>query len=70
MSMNKSYRFPREIVSPCVRLYYRFTLSFREIALRMTERGVEVTYEMIRTCCARFGPRVGPSAMAQSTPSL
>jgi putative transposase len=37
-------------------LYHRFTLSFRDIELLMAERGVEVTYETIRTWCARFGP--------------
>ena len=37
-------------------LYYRFTLSFREIELLMAERGIEVTYETIRTWCIRFGP--------------
>ncbi|WP_095973405.1 IS6 family transposase [Rhodococcus erythropolis] len=55
-STYKGYRFPREIISHCVWLYYRFTLSFREIELLMAERGVEVTYETIRAWCARFGP--------------
>ena len=55
-SMYKGYRFPREIISHCVWLYHRFTLSFRDIELLMAERGIEVTYETIRTWCARFGP--------------
>lgn len=33
-----------------------FTLSFREIELLMADRGVEVTYETIRTWCTRLGP--------------
>ena len=37
-------------------LYYRFTLSFREIELMMAARGVEVSYETIRSWCTRFGP--------------
>lgn len=37
-------------------LYHRFTLSFREIELLMAARGIEVTYETIRTWCTKFGP--------------
>ncbi|GAA3139056.1 IS6 family transposase [Rhodococcus sp. IC4_135] len=55
-STYKGFRFPREIIAHCVWLYHRFTLSFRDIELLMAERGVEVTYETIRTWCARFGP--------------
>ncbi|NHE67796.1 IS6 family transposase [Rhodococcus sp. D-46] len=55
-SVYKGFRFPREIISHCVWLYHRFTLSFREVALLMAARGIKVTYETIRTWCARFGP--------------
>jgi putative transposase len=55
--MYKGFRFPREIISHCVWLYHRFTLSFREIELLMLARGIEVTYETIRKWCARFGPK-------------
>ena len=55
-STYKGYRFPREIISHCVWLYHRFTLSFREIELLMAARGIEVSYESIRAWCARFGP--------------
>ncbi|MDV6212660.1 IS6 family transposase [Rhodococcus erythropolis] len=54
-STYKGYRFPREIIAHCVWLHHRFTLSFREIELLMTARGIEVSYETIRTWCARFG---------------
>ncbi|WP_411194434.1 hypothetical protein [Rhodococcus erythropolis] len=55
-STYKGYRFPREIIAHCVWLYHRFTLSFREVELLMAERGIEVSYETIRTWCAKFGP--------------
>ncbi|MDV6278449.1 IS6 family transposase [Rhodococcus erythropolis] len=55
-SMYKGFRFPREVISHCVWLYHRFPLSLREIELMMAARGIEVTYETIRTWCARFGP--------------
>ena len=47
------HRFPSEIISHCVWLYYRFSLSYRDIELMMAERGLEVTYESIRYRCLR-----------------
>jgi putative transposase len=49
------YRFPREIISYCVWLYFRFSVSYRDIEELMAERGVTVTYETIRAWCYKFG---------------
>jgi putative transposase len=35
-------RFPSEIISRCVWLYFRFCLSFRDVQEMMFERGVAV----------------------------
>jgi putative transposase len=51
----KGYRFPPEIISHTVWLYFRFSLSFRDIEEIMAERGVIVTYETIRQWCLKFG---------------
>jgi putative transposase len=51
----KGFRYPVEIISHCVWLYYRFPLSFREVEEMMLERGVVVTYETIRQWCRKFG---------------
>lgn len=51
----RGYRFPREIIAHCVWLYFRFSMSFRDVELLMAERGVTVTYETIRAWCERFG---------------
>jgi putative transposase len=51
----KGFRYPAEIISHCVWLYYRFPLSFREVEEMMLERGVVVTYETIRQWCRKFG---------------
>src|SRR5271165_5922630 len=48
-------RFPSEIISHCVWLYFRFALSYRDIEEMMAERGVSVTYESIRDWCQTFG---------------
>src|SRR5664280_2863687 len=52
------YRFPPEIIQRAVWLYYRFTLSFRDIEDLLAERGIIVSYETIRRWVNHFGPRV------------
>ena len=51
----KNHRFPVEIISHAVWLYFRFCLSFRDVEERLAERGVLVTYEAIRKWCRKFG---------------
>src|SRR5258708_27555714 len=51
----KGYRFPPAIISHVVWLYFRFSLSFRDIEEIMAERGVIVTHETIRQWCLKFG---------------
>ena len=41
----KGYRYPVEIVSHFIWLYYRFALSLRDISEMMLERGVVVSHE-------------------------
>ena len=51
----KRHRYPPEIISHCVWLYFRFSLSFRVVEDMMAERGVVVSYESIRSWCEKFG---------------
>jgi putative transposase len=51
----KNHRFPTEIISHAVCLYFRFCLSFRDVEELLPERGVTVTYEAIRKWCCKFG---------------
>jgi putative transposase len=51
----KGFRFPAEIISHCVWLYYRFPLSFRDVEEMMLERGVTVSHETIRQWTGKFG---------------
>ena len=51
----KGYRFPLEIISRCVWLYYRFNVSLRDVSELMLARGIEVSYEAIRLWTGRFG---------------
>ncbi len=49
------YRFPSEIISHAVWLYYRFALSFRDVEDLLAQRSITVTYETIRQWCLTFG---------------
>ena len=51
----RGYRFPAEIISQCVWLYFRFCLSFRDVQEMMLERGVVVSHEAVRLWCLKFG---------------
>ncbi|MER5227975.1 IS6 family transposase [Streptomyces flaveus] len=51
----KGHRYPVEVISHCVWLYFRFPLSFREVEELMLERGIVVSYETVRRGCAKFG---------------
>jgi putative transposase len=49
------YRFPAEIISHVVWLYYRFSLSYRDVEELMAARGVVLSYETVRQWCRKFG---------------
>ena len=51
----RGYRFPAEVISYCVWLYFRLCLSFRDVQEMMLERGVVVSNEAIRLWCLKFG---------------
>ena len=47
-SSYKGFRFPAEIISHAIWLYYRFSLSYRDVEELLAERGVVVSYETVR----------------------
>ena len=51
----KGYRFPPAIISHAVWLYFRFSLSFRDVEELLAQRGIVVTYETVRQWCLKFG---------------
>lgn len=54
-NLYSGHRFPGEIISHAVWLYFRFTLSFRDIQEMLALRGVLVSDEAIRQWCLKFG---------------
>ena len=55
MNTYKRHRFPPDIISYAVWLYYRFNLSHRDIEDLLAERGITVSRETIRLWCIKFG---------------
>ncbi|PWI08864.1 IS6 family transposase [Streptomyces sp. NWU339] len=51
----KGHRYPVEVISHCVWLYFRFPLSFREVEELMPGRGVIVSHATVRRWCLKFG---------------
>ena len=49
------HRFPADVIRRAVWLYFRFTLSFRDVEDLMAERGIDVSYETIRCWILKFG---------------
>jgi len=51
----RRHRFPSEVISHCVWLYFRFSISYRDVEEMMAVRGLTLTYETIRHWCLKFG---------------
>ena len=51
----RRHRFPKEVISYAVWLYFRFPLSLRMVEEMLAARGVEVTHETIRQWAEKFG---------------
>ena len=51
----RGHRFPREIISEVVWLYFRLSVSYRDVEEMMARRGVQLTYETVREWCGKFG---------------
>ena len=55
MNTYKRHRFPPDIISYAVWLYFRFNLSHRDIEDLLAQRGIIVSNESIRLWCIKFG---------------
>ena len=48
------HRFPADVIRHAVWLYFRFTLSFRDVEELLAQRGIETSYETIRRWTIKF----------------
>src|SRR3981081_539240 len=52
----RRHRFPPEIIQHAIWLYLRFTLSYRDVEDRLAERGLDISYETVRSWMLKVGP--------------
>jgi putative transposase len=64
----KRHRFPPDVIRHAVWLYFRFTLSFRDVEELLAQRGIEVSYETIRCWTLKFGPRIAANLRRRRSP--
>jgi putative transposase len=54
----KRHRFPPDVIRQAVWLYFRFTLSIRDVEELLAQRGIEVSREAVRCWVIKFGPLI------------
>src|SRR5439155_14960878 len=50
------HRFPPPVIQHSIWLYLRFTLSYRDVEDILAERGLDISYETVRSWVLKFGP--------------
>jgi putative transposase len=61
MNTYKRHRFPPDIISYAVWLYYRFNLSHRDVEDLLAERDITFSREAIRLWCIKYGTSLANS---------
>lgn len=54
----RRHRFPAEIIAHAVWLYYRFSLSFRDVEDLLAKRGIDVSFQTVSEWASKFGLRI------------
>jgi transposase-like protein len=52
----RRHRFPPTVIQHAVWLYLRFTLSYRDVEELLAQRGLDLSYESVRSWVLKFGP--------------
>src|ERR1700732_3214786 len=52
----RRHRFPAVVIQHAVWVYLRFTLSYRDVEDLLAERGLDISYETVRSWVLKFGP--------------
>lgn len=64
----KGHRFPPKIIEYAVWLYFRFSLSLRDVENLLAERGIIISHETIRFWVAKFGQQYAKSIRRDRPP--
>jgi transposase-like protein len=62
------YRFAAEVIRHAVWLYFRFTLSFRDVEELLAQRGIEVCDETVSCWTIKFGPQIAAKPKRRRAP--
>src|SRR5947199_6524959 len=60
----RRHRFPPVVIQHAVWLYLRFTLSYRDVEEFLAERGLDISYETVRSWVLKFGRSSAERSMA------
>lgn len=64
----KRHRFPPDVIRYAVWLYFRFTLSIRDVEELLAQRGIEVSREAVRCWVIKFGPLIAANLRRRRSP--
>ena len=64
----KRHRFSPDVIRYAVWLYFRFTLSVRDVEEMLAQRGLEVSREAVRCWVIKFGPLIAANLRRRWTP--
>ena len=64
----KRHRFPATVIQHALWLYFRFTLSLRDVEEMLAQRGIDVSYETIRAWTVKFGPKIAANLRRRKLP--
>ena len=61
--------YPGEIITHTLWLYFRFSLSYRDVEEILAARGIVVSYEAVRQWCLKFGQTYANTIRRRRGPS-
>ena len=64
----KRHRFPPDVIRYAVWLYFRFTLSIRDVEELLAQRGIEASREAVRCWVIKFGPHIAANLKRRRSP--
>ena len=64
----KRHRFPPDVIRYAVWLYFRFTLSIRDVEELLAQRGIEASRESVRCWVIKFGPLIAANLRRRRSP--
>ena len=64
----KRHRFPPDAIRLAVWLYFRFTLSVRDVEELLAQRGIEASREAVRCWVIKFGPLIAANLRRRRPP--